>query len=153
MIVKRHSVVQFLNQDCDLFDATGKIVLSADIFFSNDVAEIYCEEFVDPEILVNIMLSNKHFRKMTAVDREIRLFMSDGDEVSRVTLVAYGDTTGRELMGTFDGKTDHIAPCSGQEMVKCVRAITHEEIPHPEVIRKKLEKRIGLKYVKTIDVL
>lgn len=154
---RKHCCVTFINQDADLFDMTGKLLISCDIYISAEVTEIFCEEMVDPEILANILLSNKHFRKQEMVDRPIRVFIGDTGEIGRATLIEEDHSgtyvTGRNLMSTFNNRTDHIGPCSAVELIKVIKAYTgDEDIPHPKVIRKKLTKRIGLRYVKTIDI-
>ena len=156
---RKHSTVTFINQDADLFDTTGKLMISCDIYISTEVTEIFCEEMVSPIILANILLANKHFRKQEMVDRPIRVFIGDTGEIGRATLIEETDfnsgrnITGRNLMTTFNNRTDHIGPCSAAEMIKVIKAYTdNEDIPHSNVIRKKLIKRIGLRYVKTIDI-
>lgn len=161
MEILKHSVVSFVNQDADLFDMTGKLQLSADIYIGAELTEIYCEEMVDPRILVSILLGNKHFRKQELVDRPIRVFIGDDGNVGRVSLLEetepFGDIfiTGKTLLSTFNGNTNHVGPCSATEVIKAVKAYygDGEECPHPKIIRKRLEKKIGLKYIKVIDVL
>ena len=160
MEILKHSVVSFINQDADNYDMTGKLRISADIYIGAELTEIYCEEMVDPRILVSILLSNKFFRRQMLIDRPIRLFIGDNGNVSRAVLLEQPEpfsdkyVVGETLMATFGGCTDHVGPCSAAEVIKAVKAYYNdgEECPHPKVIRKSLEKHIGLRYIKTIDV-